>query len=302
VIVRLHLLLVAALVACGLLAVVAAGDEPMTEEDVVRMFVAGHAAEEIEREIERREPGFDLSPEMLDELRNVELPERLIRAMIRARDAQEPPPEPARTPAVPAPPEPTLRIRLNPGREGSTPTVSVRARVDPQFAAEWELGNAPEDRAFADVALFLLCSTADHVPDQWRLRSPLGRDFEAAPRHKMLEFVGGASGEAYNEGGRRIKLKLPDLLEIPLEPGVPHDLMLGLALQIAGRYRVAVADTWPAVVIGDDGLDLTARVKGRSLRTLKVRFRRDDDDEEVDDESREAEEFDRGADRRPRSP
>jgi hypothetical protein len=284
-----------ALLASTLLAVLAAGDDPMTDEDVVRMYVAGHSAEEIEREISRREPGFDLSPEMLEELRNVELPESLIRAMIRAQEATEPRSETERAPVIAAPPEPALRIRLNPTREGSTGTVGIRARVDPQFAAEWELGNAPEDRAFADVALFLLCSTADHVPDQWRLRSPLGRDFESVPRHKMLEFIGGASGEAEEAGGRRVKLKLPSELEIPLEAGVEHDLMLGLALQIGGRYRVAVSDTWPGVLIGDDRLDLSARVKGRSFRTFKVRFLHQDDDEAADDESPDAEELDRSS-------
>ena len=58
----------------------------MTEEDVVRGYAQGRPLQEIIREIERREPGYELSPEMLEELRNVELPEPLIKAMQRRLD------------------------------------------------------------------------------------------------------------------------------------------------------------------------------------------------------------------------
>jgi hypothetical protein len=287
VILRLSHTACAALIAT-LLAATGLASDPMTEEDVVRMYVAGRSADEIVREIERREPGYELSPEMLDELRNVELPEVVIEAMTRrqaeaeqaeAVTEQSPVPDPA--------PRPSLRIHLNPARAGSPVTVGVRARIDPQVAAEWELGNAPEDREFADVALFLLCHTADHVPDQWRLKSPLGRDFRSVMRHKLLEFVSGAGGEDAADGGRRVKLEVPAELEVALEPGVAHDLALGLALRVSGRYYVVATDTWPGIVINADGLDVSARVTGRSLRTFKVRFLREDDDEREDDEEAE---------------
>lgn len=277
-------------IAATLLAFAGPAGGPMTEEDVVRMYVAGRSADEIVREIERREPGYELSPEMLDELRNVKLPERVIEAMLRRQADAEQTEAPMEQPEVlDAVSRSSLRLHLNPTHDWGPVTVGVRARIDPQVAAEWELGNAPEDRAFADIALFLVCHTADHVPDQWRLKSPLGRDFRSMMRHKLLEFVAGARGEDVEGGGRRVKLELPPELEIALEPGVVHDLALGLALQVGGRYYAVASDTWPGVVIGEDGLDLSARVTGRSLRTLKVRFKRDDDDELPDDESREPE-------------
>ena len=276
--------------AATLLAVAGLAGGPMTEEDVVRMYVAGRSVDEIVREIERREPGYELSPEMVDELRNVKLPERVIEAMLRRQAAAEQAKAPMEQPEVPGPASRSnLRIHLNPTHDWGPVTVGVRARIDPQVAAEWELGNAPEDRAFGDIALFLVCHTADHVPDQWRLKSPLGRDFRSVMRHKLLEFVAGARGEDADDGGRRVKLEVPPELEIALEPGVVHDLALGLALQVSGRYYAVASDTWPGVVIGEDGLDLSARVTGRSLRTLKVRFLREDDDELPDDESPEAE-------------
>ena len=192
--------------------------------------------------------------------------------------------------AVPDPaPRPGLRIHLNPARDRSPVTVGVRARIDPQIAAEWELGNLPEDRVFADVALFLICQTPDHVPDQWRLKSPLGRDFRSVMRHKLLEFLAGARGEDGEGRGRRVKLEVPADIQLALEPGVAHDLGLGLALQVSGRYYVVASDTWPGVLIGEDGLDVSARVTGRSLRTLKVRFLHEDADEFADDELPETE-------------
>ena len=60
------------------------------------MFVAGATSEEMVREIESREPELDVSPEMLDELRQAGLPRAVIDAMVRrqrladnARRAQE---------------------------------------------------------------------------------------------------------------------------------------------------------------------------------------------------------------------
>jgi hypothetical protein len=279
-----------AAIAVALLAVAGPASEPMTEEDVVRMYVAGRPADEIVREIERREPGFELSPEMLDELRNVELPEIVIESMIRRQAAADEAEVPAEQPEVPATlSRPSLRIHLNPAHDWGPVTVGVRARIDPQVAAEWELGNAPEDRKFADVALFLLCQTADHVPDQWRLKSPLGRDFRSVMRHRLLEFLPGARGEEVQGGGRRVTLEVPAEIEVALEPGVAHDLVIGLALQVSGRYYVVATDTWPAVVLGEEGLNLPASVRGRSLRTLKARFLREDDDEGEDDEIPEEE-------------
>jgi hypothetical protein len=280
-----------AFLAAALLAVAGGlASGPMTEEDVVRLYVAGRSVDEIVREIERREPGFELSPEMIDELHNVELPEVLIETMRRRQAAAERAEARTEQPEVaPAAPVPSLRIHLNPAHDRGPVTVGVRARIDPQVAAEWELGNAPEDRTFADVALFLVCQTADHVPDHWRLKSPLGRDFRSVTRHKVLAFIAGSGAEDADSGGRRVELKVPAELEVAVEPGVAHDLALGLALQVSGRYYVVASDAWPGAVVGEDGLDLSARVKGRSLRTLKVRFLREGDDEVADDEFPEPE-------------
>jgi len=262
----------AALLTAAALALLAAppADGPMTTEDVVRMFAAGRPTEEILSRIEEREPGYDLTPDMLEELRRVDLPEELIEAMLR-RLEQKRELEARLAAESREASSPVLRLHLNRDRGGGM-SVGIRAAVDPQRAAEWELGNAPEDRRYADLALFVACLTADHVPDQWRLVSPLGRDFHAARRHRMLEFISGVGGEGQLETGGSVRLVAPAEIEIPLETGVAHDLMLGLAVQVGGTYRIVAAGTRDAVLLGPEGTDLDAIVRGGSLRRFKVRF------------------------------
>jgi len=283
---RCSRLAIAGMTGLLLLGVVAAqdGNPPMTDEEVVRMFAAGRTTEEIIGEIERRQPDFDLSPEMLEELRNVHLPEAVLQTMI-ARQAEKRHEEQAALEVEELASRPRLLIRLNPDEPGGT-TVSVVRRVDPQFAAEWELGNAPEELVFADLALFVACLTGDHVPDQWRSKSPLGRDFfSPMPRHALLVFLSTTPGEgAEDQGGRRVTLDVPPTIEVPLEAGESHDLMIGLALQVGGHYRRLRSDLWRGVVVGDQELVLPALVKGRSLRKIRARFDRDEDADEDEDE------------------
>jgi len=262
---------------------------PMTDEEVVRMFVAGLTTDEIIGEIERRRPDFDLSPEMLEELRRVRIPEAVLQTMI-ARQAEKRREEQAGLDIEEVASHPRLLIRLNPDVDESK-TVSVKRGIDPQFAAEWELGNAPEDRVFDDLALFVACLTGDHVPDQWRSKSPLGRDFfSPMPRHELLVFLSTAPGEGDDgQDGRRVTLALPPTIEVPLEAGESHDLMIGLALQVSGQYRRLRSDLWRGVVVGEEELVLPAVVKGRKVRKIRALFDRDeedgDDDEAPDDAS-----------------
>ena len=245
----------------------------MAEEEVVRRYVAGESVETIVADIERRDPQFDLSPEMLEELRHAGLHEALIDAM-RQRLAEQ---EREVAEAQVAPPAPRLIVTLS-RKNGGTSKVSIGKHVDPQLAAEWKLGNAPEDRVFADLALYLACRTPDHVPDYWRTKSPLGRDFFSMPRHRILAFVAGSSNAGEQGGGSRVRLELPPAIEVELEPGVAHDLTLGLAVQVGGRYYSWKHDTSDNLILNDGGLELAATVKGSGLKHLKVEFQREDDE------------------------
>jgi hypothetical protein len=258
-----------------------ATERPMTDEEVVRMFVAGHSVESILLEIERREPGFDLDPEMLRELRRVALPEAIIEAMQRRQALERPPEEPSPpSPAPPVEPGPVLRVLLSSGERDGPRTISVRARVPPELAAEWDPHGSTVDLMLTDLALFLICETPEHVPDHWRLASPMGRDFFSVRRHRMLQFVTGTDDGT--EGGR-VKLELPPVLEAPVEWDEPHDLAVGLAVRVNGQYIAVVQDRRPGTVISEAGDLPEARVSGRSLKKLAVRFVRDGDDEAADD-------------------
>jgi hypothetical protein len=250
----------------GLVAVVAlAGhaDEPLTEEAVVRMVVAGRATEEIVAEIRTRPVRFDLTDEMRAELRNAGIPEPILQAMVERQAELLPPPAAAAVPVEPPPA--TFRVRLRPeGAPRGERVLLVAAALDPQLAAAWELDREASAAPIEDLALYLACRSATHVPDQWRDRSPLGRDFISMPRHQMLAFHPGAA----RRGGSPalLALALPEALEASLEPGEAHDLSLGIALRVAGRWYSLLHDERDAVLPGTE-LDAIVRSDRRGARS-----------------------------------
>jgi len=273
---RSELLVAIALLVLSLGPALAADPEPpMTEEEVVRRHVPGESVETLVGDIERRDPQFDLSDEMLEELRHAGIPEALIEAMQKRQAEMEPEKaEPAEEQAAPVP---KLRVMLNP-KDGGSSKISIEKQVDPSLAEEWKLGDDLGAREFVDLALYLVCRTPDHVPDHWRNKSPLGRDFFSMPRHRMLTFVAGSSETEEKGGGSRVRLELPPNIEFELEPDIVHDLSLGLAVQAGGRYYNWRSDAWDNLVLGEDGLELVATVQGRGLLNLEVKFQHDEDD------------------------
>jgi hypothetical protein len=229
-----------------LLLVVLAGaaEEPLTEEAVVRMVVAGRPTAEIVEAIRGRPVRFDLTEEMRAELRGAGVPEAILQAMA-ARQAELRPPEPVvPPPAEPAPAGVRVRLRAEGAPRGER-VLLVAAALDPQLAAAWQLDPAARASPIEDVALYLACRSAMHVPDQWRDRSPLGRDFVAMPRHQMLAFH---SGAARREGEPALlALAVPAALEAELEPDEAHDLSIGIAVRVAGRWHNLLDDEREAV-------------------------------------------------------
>jgi hypothetical protein len=241
--------------------------EPLGQEDVVRMFVTGKSTDELLDAIASRPPDFDISKDMLAELRHVGLPNAVIDAMVarqREADAASAPETPEDEPEAAADDAtPKLRIHV----QGS---LNTGDQVDPQIAAELELGNAPEDRVFADLAIFVACTTSDHVPDQWRSKSPLGRDFISMPRHRILEFIGGAKLiDKKLAAGGMLELELPDHMDVALERHVMHDLVIGTAMQVGGRYYRSAAVGKRGVLVEDEDIEMTVKFRG-GRRGLKV--------------------------------
>lgn len=276
-------------------AAVVAEEPPLTDEDIVRLFVSGSGTQELCALIRASAVEFDLSPEMLEELRFAGLPDEVIRAMVERQAQQDETESPERAAEADdaGTVQPRLRVVINPKKErtGEPQALRMLDAIEPRVVEAWQLG--PQVRQFTGLALFLTCRTADHVPDHWRSRSPLGRDFRSARRHRVLLFLPEASrvpAGKFREQMSKLALlpgereSLPDLgvleLEIPLSmevelaPGTVHDLTLGIAVQAGGRYYVAVSDDLDAVVVAETGAEIEAEVTpGSGMRPSSPRVR-----------------------------
>jgi hypothetical protein len=279
--------------------------EPLRGEQVVRLFVSGTPVGELIRLIRESEVDFDLSPEMVQELRAAGLPDNVLTAMrerqaeLERRDA--PPADAVEAVADgddPAASEgPRLVVRLNPdwvaGAEGGRPTLRVQDAVSPQASSA--LGLREEGQSITDMAIVLACRTADHVPDHWRAQTPLGRDFKFTPRHRLLAFLPGASlaelsktrkvadrvvalvgGGESQPAANVLELEIPATIGVTLEPAVAHDLTLGIALQVGGRYYlVASTERDAATLDAEAGLELRAELSDApdlAISSLTARF------------------------------
>ncbi len=211
-------------------------DDPMTEEQVVRMVLAGQSRASIVDEINRRTVRFDTSSEMLEELRLAGVPRPVITAMV-ARQRSQQSRDTVTEPADPAPatgPQLQIAINASESRAEEPSRLRIDRSVVPALAGQLQLPPADPPPKIDDVALFVDCRTAEHVPDHWRGVSPLGRDFVSLPRHRMLAFVAGAA-----RSDDRLTLELPRTVEIELQHAAPHRLSIGVAIQIGDRfYRV----------------------------------------------------------------
>ncbi len=322
------------------------GDEaPLTLEDVVRMHVSGTDRATILEQIRTREVDLDLSPEMLQELRLAGVPSELIEALERRQAAIEKAKKLAAGEPVADEPlaGPELKVLLVPrrGKQAADADAEGGAEGDDDADAEGGAEGAdgeeeepgksrrlvypgvlldpatiqahnlsPDDPAglrIGDIGIFLACTKATHVPDQWRAKSPLGRDFVAMPRHRMLAFASGArrleEGEVAphlrslmqrvvaamtQERQRPSDEKLPDFLELeapgeliasldPKRRGEPHNLMLGLAVQVNGKFIALTVAQLDGVEVGDEGTVLRASVWSKfsaGLSPIGVEFHR----------------------------
>ena len=268
-------------------------DPPATlsEEDVVRMFVQGVPADELIRKIETSPGDYDLSDEMVEELELAGIPRAVLEAMIRRQTEMHP----VVTEAGPQtdPGASRLIVRLNPDWEPKDdeplPMLLALDAIDPEFAER--LGARGSELTISDLGIALFCRTADHVPDHWRSKSPLGRDFVNVARHRMLAYVSGADSKpagtfrnklnklVMTPGARDsvadlnvLSLEIPERLTVELEPGVAHDLTLGIVVRIGDRNYLTIADQQNSVMLGEgDDTTIRATLRGDSKNPLKAR-------------------------------
>jgi hypothetical protein len=203
------------LAALLLAAAVAAADTPMTDDEVVRRLSAGESVEAVLADVQRRPPAFDVSEDMVAELRHAGVPEAVLQAMIARAAAAAPavpkeePPAPGQAPAVPspaAPPRPMAELRLTPAEL----TVAVSRRIDPQLLAELEL---PAGALEADaLALAVFCTSHGH-DDPGVLRWPEGRVPKELAKERLLAFF--PATEASRQGSK-LRVALPNPMVVPL--------------------------------------------------------------------------------------
>jgi len=245
---------VKALLAALVLAAAAAADvSPLTNEDVVRWVAAGKPEPEILKEIAARPAAYDVSDDMLSELRLASVPETVIAAM-RARQSES-------TPASPPPAARPARGKVRLTIAFADPKkITAPKKASESLAEKLRLPNGDEARAVHDLAVFLACTTAEHVPDQWRTKSPLGRDLEGVPRHEMLVFVPGDTPD-----GQTPSVTVPPTIEADVDDLEPHDLVLGVAARIGDRWRVLAIEKRARAKIEAQTPPLAGKIAGGGI-------------------------------------
>lgn len=218
------LLALAAWTFCG----AADSPAPMTNDDVVKLVTDGTPIADILDAVRTKPAAFDVSEDMLAELRLAGVPDAVISAMVARAEAAEP------KPAAPRPPRNTVHVSV---ALSGTKTLKAPEWANEDVKARLHLPKELEMRKIHDLAIFLVCMTGVHAPDQWRSKTPLGRDTAGTPRHQMLTFVAGDTAEGHSP-----RLTVPPAIEADVEDVEPHDLVLGVAARIGDRwYTVAVS-------------------------------------------------------------
>jgi hypothetical protein len=232
-------------------------DETMTLEEVVRLFVQGISAEELIRRIESSQVDFDLAEEMLGELRLAGLSEDVIEAMER-RQLELHPPEVsadyADEEAIEETTGLTVRLTLKGGMQLRTGDEDRGLRVIDLVPPETltQLGVRDDQARITNVAIYVACHASTHVPDHWRGQTPLGRDFTSVTRHKLLAFHSETTEETVGATKRTVlNLQVPVEIAVELDPTDEHDLSVGVAVQIDGRYYRVVSDGTDGFVPAD---------------------------------------------------
>ncbi|PYT17745.1 MAG: hypothetical protein DMF51_01665 [Acidobacteria bacterium] len=241
---------------CGGAAARPAGPSPLTNEDVVRMVMTGTAEKQIVAAIDSRPVDFDLSIEMQQELRQAGVNDRILETM-RRRQAAMPRAEPSATPVPAAARTGTIRVEFDPGGGGSPWERSAIALEKlPQGVSR---RGGVEVGEMTDMALAVLCATADHVPDHWDTRSPL----HGAPRHELLLFRPGSATD---------KAKGHEILYLDHQPAYEVQVPEGThSIVVAAAGKQTGSGTWR--LLESDGARVTV-LPGRTTRlVLQARSR-----------------------------
>lgn len=241
---------------------VLAADKPLTDENIVRMVITGESTSSIIQRIRTSDTDFDLSEEMVEEMQIAGVPGAVIRAM-QARHLELNPPAEPESGEIETPELPALVVHLEFKKQPVLPSA-----LPEQVAEQAGIPIDEEGRRITGAALFVACTSATHVPDHWRGKSPLGRDFVFAPRHRMLLFE--PAFEAGDGKPAPLKLALPESVRLELETGEPHDLVFGLAVEAGERYLAVFQLKLDNLTLNEGDIHKAVRVAQKVMRTLEV--------------------------------
>ena len=95
----------------------------------------------------------------------------------------------------------------------------------------------------------------------------------------MLAYISGADSKPAAPGARDsladlnvLSLEIPERLTVELEPGVAHDLTLGIVVRIGDRNYLMMADERDSVVLGESGdTTIRATLRAGSKNPLRAR-------------------------------
>jgi hypothetical protein len=181
-------------------------------------------------EIASRPPAFDLDPGVVVELQRVGVSVTIIDAM-RLRQGAVARPQPGgatgaektrpsgESPPPAAVPTGSLEIAFAPSADGKPVEIFAIATM-PKSAPRPEKA---EIGAVSDLAITILCTSGDHVPDHWDTLTPLA----GAPRHELVLFRPG-SHRYTDKGFELLALDRLPVGPVPLAAG-HHALLVGLA-------------------------------------------------------------------------
>ena len=225
---------------------------PLTNEDIVRMLAAGRSEAEVVAAIDARAEAFDVTDDMVDELTRAGVSAPILAAMKRKHGEVAPA---AASPEVAGRRRVHLVVSLNAHAPGS------RTLKTPSFAGEdlkvrLMLPKDNDQRAVKDLAVFLACVSAEHVPDLWRSKTPLGRDMVSVARHEMLAFIPGDTPP-----GQPPRLVVPPRIEADVDGDEEHDLVLGIAARIGDHWMQLSSARLAHVAIAPVSKPLTGRLE-----------------------------------------
>jgi hypothetical protein len=262
-------------------------DKPLTDEDIVRMVLTGTDEKTVLERIRTEPSEFDLSEEMISEMRIAGISSAILQAMQERYTELNPAPETDTDGVVEVELPPALVIHF-PSRKEGQPTEPLVFPGEVPRALEKFLGLDGGENGLrtTGASLFVACTSATHIESHWRGRSPLGRDFNSMPRHELLKFYPefeidrtflqkmvakvSKKEKAEEDLSYVVRLTLPESVRLELDTAEPHDLLIGIAIETGQRYMALTTLQVLELSVGPESLEIHVTVSQKIAPSFEV--------------------------------